>query len=310
MKIVNYGSINLDHVYQVDHIVQPGETLLALDQNLFCGGKGLNQSIALAKAGADVCHAGIVGEDGDILLDALRAARVDITHVRRAPGASAHTVIQVDKNGQNCIIVFSGENMHPSEEDIDRILADFTAGDAVLMQNELYNTPLMMRKAAEKGMTIIFNPSPVNREMLSYPLDKVSWFLLNEIEGEALTGETDPEKILDSLEQKYPGSSVVLTLGKSGAWALDRGQRFFQPAFEVKAVDTTAAGDTFTGFFLAGISGDLSIPDALRRAAFASSIAVSRKGAADSIPTAEEVSRADNTEQPLFTPPAPAFPDQ
>lgn len=289
MKIINYGSINLDHVYQVDHIVQPGETLLARSQNLFCGGKGLNQSIALAKAGANVYHAGIVGEDGDILLDSLRNAGVDLSHVRRAPGASAHTVIQVDENGQNSIIVFSGENMRPTEADIDSILADFSPEDAVLMQNELFNTPLMMKKAAEKGMTIIFNPSPVNQEMLSYPLEAVSWFLLNEIEGEALTGETDPEKILDGLAEKYPRSSVVLTLGKSGAWAMHEGRRCFQPAFEVKAVDTTAAGDTFTGFFLAGISSGISIPDALRRAAFASSIAVSRKGAADSIPTLEEV---------------------
>ncbi len=293
MKIVNYGSINLDHVYQVDHIVQPGETLLAAEQNLFCGGKGLNQSIALAKAGAEIFHAGVVGEDGDILLDALRDAGVDISNVRRAPGASAHTVIQVDRNGQNCIIVFSGENMRPSEADIDRVLADFAPGDAVLMQNELFNTPLMMRKAAEKGLAIIFNPSPVSREMLSYPLETVSWFLLNEIEGEALTGETDPGRILDVLAKKYPNGSVVLTLGANGAWAMDRGQRFFQPAFEVQAVDTTAAGDTFTGFFLAGISGGMPIPDALRRAAFASSIAVSRKGAADSIPTAEEVSLAE-----------------
>lgn len=293
MKIVNYGSINLDHVYQVPHIVQPGETLLALSQELFCGGKGLNQSIALAKAGGEVCHAGVVGEDGDILLDALRAAGVDIRHVRRAPGASAHTVIQVDRGGQNCIIVFSGENMRPTEADIDRILEDFSADDAVLMQNELYNTPLMMKKASEKGMTIIFNPSPVSPEMLGYPLETVSWFLLNEIEGEALTGETDPEKMLSSLEQKYPRSSVVLTLGSSGAWAMSRGQRFFQPAFEVKAVDTTAAGDTFTGFFLAGIGNGMPIADALRRAAFAASIAVSRKGAADSIPTVEEISRTE-----------------
>ena len=293
MKIVNYGSINLDHVYRVDHILQPGETLLAQEQSLFCGGKGLNQSIALAKAGAEVFHAGVVGEDGEILLDALRAANVDIRHIRRAEGASAHTVIQVDRNGQNCIIVFSGENMHPSEADIDRILEDFGPEDAVLMQNELYNTPLMMRKAAEKGMTIIFNPSPVSREMLSYPLECVSWFLLNEIEGEALTGETDPEKILDGLASRFPRSSVVLTLGKNGAWAMDRGQRFFQPAFEVKAVDTTAAGDTFTGFFLAGVSSGMPVPAALRRAAFASSIAVNRKGAADSIPTAEEVTSSE-----------------
>ena len=292
MKIVNYGSINLDHVYQVDHILQPGETLLAQEQSLFCGGKGLNQSIALAKAGAEVFHAGVVGEDGEVLLNALRAANVDIRHIRRAEGASAHTVIQVDRNGQNCIIVFSGENMHPSEADIDRILEHFDPEDAVLMQNELYNTPLMMRKAAEKGMTIIFNPSPISREMLSYPLEFVSWFLLNEIEGEALTGETDPEKILDGLASRFPRSSVVLTLGKNGAWAMDQEKRFFQPAFEVKAVDTTAAGDTFTGFFLAAVSSGMPISAALRRAAFASSIAVSRKGAADSIPTAEEVSSA------------------
>ena len=292
MKIVNYGSINLDHVYQVDHILQPGETLLAREQNLFCGGKGLNQSIALAKAGAEVFHAGVVGEDGEILLNALRTANVDIRHIRRAEGASAHTVIQVDRNGQNCIIVFSGENMHPSEADIDRILEDFGPEDAVLMQNELYNTPLMMRKAADKGMTIIFNPSPISQEMLSYPLECVSWFLLNEIEGEALTGETNPGKILDSLASRFPRSSVVLTLGKNGAWAMDQGQRFFQPAFEIKAVDTTAAGDTFTGFFLAAVSCGMPIPAALRRSAFASSIAVSRKGAADSIPTAEEVSSA------------------
>ena len=292
MKIVNYGSINLDHVYQVDHILQPGETLLAREQNLFCGGKGLNQSIALAKAGAEVFHAGVVGEDGEILLNALRTANVDIRHIRRAEGASAHTVIQVDRNGQNCIIVFSGENMHPSEADIDRILEDFGPEDAVLMQNELYNTPLMMRKAADKGMTIIFNPSPISQEMLSYPLECVSWFLLNEIEGEALTGETNPGKILDSLASRFPRSSVVLTLGKNGAWAMDQGQRFFQPAFEIKAVDTTAAGDTFTGFFLAAVSSGMPISAALRRSAFASSIAVSRKGAADSIPTAEEVSSA------------------
>ena len=151
----------------------------------------------------------------------------------------------------------------------------------------------VMRKAAEKGLAIIFNPSPVSREMLSYPLETVSWFLLNEIEGEALTGETDPGRILDVLAKKFPNGSVVLTLGANGAWAMDRGQRFFQPAFEVQAVDTTAAGDTFTGFFLAGISSGMPIPDALRRAAFASSIAVSRKGAADSIPTAEEVSLAE-----------------
>ena len=114
MKILNYGSINLDHVYSVPHMAQPGETLLAGGVELFCGGKGLNQSIALAKAGCEVYHAGMIGEDGNLLLSALQTAGVNTDSVRRAAGASAHTIIQVDANGQNSIIVFAGEAMRPT----------------------------------------------------------------------------------------------------------------------------------------------------------------------------------------------------
>ena len=196
MKILNYGSMNIDNVYSVEHMARPGETILATGRGVFCGGKGLNQSIAIAKAGGEVYHAGILGEDGGMLLDALHRAGVDTACVRRAAGPSSHTVIQVDANGQNSIIVFGGENMRPTEEDIDRVLEGFGPGDAVIMQNELYNSPLMMRKAAARGLCVIFNPSPVNDALADYPLESVSWFLLNEIEGEALTGESEPQAIL------------------------------------------------------------------------------------------------------------------
>ena len=132
MKILNYGSMNIDNVYSVEHMARPGETILATGRGVFCGGKGLNQSIAIAKAGGQVCHAGIVGEDGGMLLDALHAAKVDTACVRKAAGPSSHTVIQVDANGQNSIIVFGGENMRPTEADIDRMLEGFGPGDAVL----------------------------------------------------------------------------------------------------------------------------------------------------------------------------------
>lgn len=289
MKILNYGSMNIDHVYTVDHTLLPGETQMATDHNVFCGGKGLNQSIAVSRAGGEVYHAGVVGEDGGMLLEALRRNHVDVTHVRRAEGPSGHTVIQVDKNGQNSIIVYCGANMRPVERDVDSMLAPFGKGDALILQNELYNSPLMMRKAAEKGLCVIFNPSPINDQLQTYPLDCVSWFVLNEIEGNALTGETEPEKILDAFRIKYPNASVVLTLGEKGAWCMQGEKRVFQPAFKVKAVDTTAAGDTFTGYFVAGLAEGRSVEERMERAARASSIAVGRMGAADSIPMAEEL---------------------
>lgn len=289
MRIINYGSMNIDNVYAVAHMVQPGETLLAGDRHVFCGGKGLNQSIAIAKAGGRVYHAGIIGEDGGMLTDALESHGVDTSHIRRAAGPSSHTVIQVDENGQNSIIVFGGENMRPTEADIDAILKEFGPDDGVILQNELFNSPLMMKKAAEKGMCVIFNPSPINETLKEYPLEKVSWFILNEIEGAALTGETEPEKILSGLKEKYPRASVVLTLGEKGAYCRSGEEVIFQPSFKVQAVDTTAAGDTFTGYFVAGLGSGRTLSQLMRRASRASSLAVCRMGAADSIPLAWEV---------------------
>lgn len=289
MKILNYGSMNIDNVYAVRHIVTPGETILAGERNVFCGGKGLNQSIATAKAGGEVYHAGVLGEDGGMLLDALHRHGVRTELIKRAPGPSSHTVIQVDENGQNCIIVFAGENMRISGGEQDAMLTSFGSGDVLMMQNELHNSPLMMKKAKAKGLSVVFNPSPINDAIFDYPLDSVDWFLLNEVEGGALTGETEPEKILAGMGRRFPGASVVLTLGSDGAYCMHAGETLFQPAFKVKAVDTTAAGDTFTGYFVAGFSRGEPLPAVLERAARASSIAVSRKGAADSIPTADEL---------------------
>ena len=284
MKILNYGSMNIDRFYTVPHTVRPGETILAAGMVIYCGGKGLNQSIAIAKAGGEIYHAGVLGEDGDILLDALERHRVDTRHIRRVGGASSHTVIQVDGQGQNCIIVCPGENVHVTDADIEAVLDGFSAGDMIVLQNELDNTPAILRKAAERGLLPVFNPSPVNEALADYPLACVRWFVMNELEGAAITGETEPQKILAAMAALYPTASVVLTLGAEGAYCVHEGQTYFQPAFRVKAVDTTAAGDTFTGYLVAGLSRGEALPVVLKRAALASSITVSRKGAADSIP--------------------------
>ena len=286
MKILNYGSMNIDNVYQVEHMIHPGETQMAIAKNVFAGGKGLNQSIAIAKAGGTVYHAGVVGEDGAILMDALAKHGVDTRHVKHAAGPSGHTVIQVDSSGQNSIIVFAGENMRVLDEDIERVLSGFEKGDLLILQNELDHSPAIMRMASERGMTIIFNPSPVNSTLNSYPLTCVDWFLLNEIEGKALTQETEPKRILAALKALYPNAGIVLTLGED---CMRGDKTLYQPAFPVQPVDTTAAGDTFTGYFVTGLSRGEDLSKVMERAAKAAAITVSRPGAAESIPCADEV---------------------
>lgn len=289
MKILNFGSLNIDYVYSVDHFVRPGETLSSDKLELFCGGKGLNQSIAIALAGAPVFHAGKIGKEGGMLTDALKKSGVDIKNVETSEKMTGHAIIQVDKSGQNCILLHGGANTDMDKDFIDKVLKGFEPGDILISQNEQNNIPYLLKKAHEKGLVIAYNPSPIDNKIMSYPLEYIKYFILNEIEGNALTGETDPEKIADELLQKYPDSAVVLTLGKHGVFYKDKNESVRHGTYKVKRADTTAAGDTFTGFFLAGIYKGLDTKEILRRASVASSIAVSRKGASPSIPTLEEV---------------------
>lgn len=292
MKVLNIGSMNLDMVYQMDHIVQPGETESSFGMNIFLGGKGINQSIAAAKAGAQVFHGGMIGPDGQPFLDACKEYGVDARHIRMVEGKSGHAIIQIDKNAQNSILLFGGANQMLTEDYVDGVLADFTAGDILLLQNEVNLLPYIVDKAWEKGMQIALNPSPYNKKLDAVDLSKVSIFLMNEVEGGQITGLTDPDQILADMLRRFPQAKIVLTLGKDGAVYADSTQKHFQPIFPVKAVDTTAAGDTFTGFFLAGLCENLPIPEILKRSAKASSIAVTRPGAVPSIPWREEVATA------------------
>ena len=292
MKILNIGSMNLDMVYQMDHIVQPGETEASFGMNIFLGGKGINQSMAAAKAGAEVYHGGMIGEDGQPFLDACKEYGVDSRYIRQVQGKSGHAIIQIDKNAQNSILLFGGANQMLTEGYVDEVLADFAEGDILLLQNEVNMLPYIVDKAYEKGMQIALNPSPYNEKLTEVDMTKISLFLLNEVEGGQITGLTDPDTILAEMLRLFPHARIVLTLGKDGAVYADREQKHFQPIFPVKAVDTTAAGDTFTGYFLAGLAEGLPIPEVLRMSAKASSIAVSREGAVPSIPYRAEVEEA------------------
>lgn len=289
MKILNFGSLNLDYVYSLDHIVKGGETISSTKMEVFCGGKGLNQSIALARAGIPVFHAGLIGESGESLLNACKESGVDTTYIKRVEGKSGHTIIQVDKNGQNCIILFGGSNQLQTKENIDEVLSNFDNGDMLLLQNEINLLDYIIDKAYEKGIMIALNPSPYDEKLDKCDLSKVSLFLLNEIEGEQITGKKEPEVIMDQIAKMYSISKVVLTLGGEGAVYQDETGKYKQEIFPVNVVDTTAAGDTFTGYFIAGLIKNMPIKKGLEMAAKAASIAVSREGATSSIPKIEDV---------------------
>ena len=292
MKILNFGSLNLDLVYQMPHFVRAGETLSSTSFRRNVGGKGLNQSVALAKAGAEVYHAGLVGEDGEMLRSFLRDNGVDARFVRTVDQPSGHAVIQVEPAGDNCIFLYGGANQCVTEDFIREALSPFGPGDFLVLQNEINAIGRIIELAAKRGMQVVLNPSPVADNLKDLPLDKVSWFILNEIEGAELSGETEPERILDKLTSLYPGAQIVLTLGGEGSIYANGSERIAQPAFPVQAVDTTAAGDTFTGFFFAAVAGGASAAEALKRASKAASISVTRPGAAASIPTLTEVLEA------------------
>ena len=289
MSMLVFGSLNIDHVYQLDHLVQPGETLAAVSYQKNAGGKGLNQAIALAKAGRQTSLAGAIGQDGLFLRDILQEFQVDGAHLQVLSAPTGHAIIQVDSQGQNNIIIHGGANHCLTQTMIHSVLSHFQAGDYVLMQNETNLGPEIIRAAAARGMHVILNPSPFSPALLSWPMELVEWFILNEIEGEALSGKNQPHAMLDALLSRYPSAHILLTLGKEGALYADRFNRYRQSAYAVQAIDTTAAGDTFTGYFFHSLLNGKSIPLCLQTAAAAAALAVSRPGAAKSIPDPKEV---------------------
>lgn len=292
-KILNYGSLNIDYVYVLDHIVQEGETESSLDYQVFEGGKGLNQSVALSRAGGEVYHAGRIGKEGVFLKEALENCGVDYRYLLTDEGANGHAIIQRSAEGENCIILYPGANHKITREEMDQVLEQFAAGDILVCQNEISEMEYLIDRAYEKGMKIAWNPSPITEVVNRIDFHKITWLIVNEIEGQAIIGEEEPEKILAGFREKYPQLCLVLTLGSDGSIYQDLEQTVTQERYSVPVKDTTAAGDTFLGYFISEIAKDekTDVKKALQLASMAAAIAVSREGAMPSIPAREEVER-------------------
>lgn len=289
MKILNFGSCNIDLVYTLDHIVTVGETETTYRFDTFPGGKGLNQSIAVAKAGAIVYHAGCLGRDGGMLRDLLNESGVNTNYLKSILEKNGHAIIQVSAKGENSIFLYPGSNEKVTKEWIDEVLENFAEGDMLLLQNEISNVDYLVEQGYKKGMCIVLNPSPFNDKLKKININMLSYVILNEVEAKELTGLSDVKESIAYLREHYPSLKVMLTLGSHGCIFADSDHEIFQPAYQVNAIDTTAAGDTFTGYFVAEVAKGTAYEKILKIAAAASAISVTKQGAAPSIPDRQEV---------------------
>lgn len=288
----NVGSINLDHYYRVPHLVHPGETLASHSYRVGLGGKGANQSLAMALAGGRVCHWGRLGRLDDWARDRLARTGVDVTYVELVDEPSGHAIIQVDARGENAIILYPGANHGFTHEHRAALRAAAKPGDWLLTQNECNALPELLEGAYASNLRIAFNPAPMDDSVLKLPLENCSLLFVNRGEAAWLTGlaeSSDPQTLLAGLRQRLPTTPTVLTLGSEGAWYQSADARHFQPALPVRAIDTTGAGDIFIGYYLAALQESHSVTRCLRLATQAAALGVQRHGAADSIPTRSEV---------------------
>lgn len=291
MKIINFGSLNIDHVYPVEHIVRPEETLRAKKANYFPGGKGLNQSIAIARAGADVYHAGCVGmNDGGYLLNILEKNGVNTSLIRKKEMPTGNAFIQVTPEGNKSIIVCGGANLSVTEDQIDYTVAQLRKGDIILLQNEINGIETIVQKALAVGAKVALNPAPFTKDLRNLPLDKLSYVFVNRFEASEFTGASpmDLEALIPAIKRTFPNAETLLTLGVKGSMLITKEDTYYQKIFDAPVKDKTAAGDALIGFYLATILRGAKPKDALMMAVKAASITVSRAGAASSIPMVEE----------------------
>jgi ribokinase len=283
VTIYNLGSINLDLVYQLPHLPEPGETLASTSLKRGLGGKGANQSVAIAKAKGDVVHIGAVGADGVWLKEQMAATGVDVDHVAELSTPTGHAVIYVDQDAENVIILYEGANRALSIEVAEAALAGSGPGDWLLVQNETNLVPEVIALAKSRGLKVALAAAPFEPEAVELVLAQVDLLSVNAIEAAQLA------ESLPHLAAELSGIQQLVTLGSEGA-ELRMGSHCQRVhAFPVQPVDTTGAGDTFLGFYLTGISQGASEAQALKQASAASAIQVTRVGASSAIPSMAEV---------------------
>lgn len=285
MAIWNLGSINADMVYSVPHLPTPGETLAATALSRYLGGKGANMSVAAARAAAHVCHIGAVGGDGRWAVERLTEYGVDTRFITQVDGPTGHAIIAVDPAGENQILIHPGANVAVTERDLGHALSGAAAGDWFLCQNETNLQAEAAAMARGLGLRAAYAAAPFSADAVTAVLPHLDLLVLNAVEAAQLEAATGlaPENL--------PIPHVIVTLGADGARHVDteNGSAMHFPAIPVTAVDTTGAGDTFTGYVLSGLDRGMPMAQAITRATQAAALMVTRAGTADVIPDLKDI---------------------
>lgn len=290
------GSLNMDLVVNVDAMPKPGQTIIGSNFKEVPGGKGANQAVAMARLNGNVSMIGKVGEDGfgQTLISSLKNDKVDTTYIQTAKGSTGVALITVDKNAQNSIVVSPGANFEVKEEDIDNNIKAIENSEIVVLQLE---TPLntikyALNKAKELNKYTILNPAPAVK-LDDEIIKNVDLLTPNETELEIISGvsietEEDIQKAAQIMIEKGV-KELIVTLGSKGSLYINKEKSMFKKAYKVEAVDTTAAGDSYTGALAVALSQDKGIEDAMDFASKVGALSVLKEGAQSSLPTLEDV---------------------
>lgn len=287
MTVWNLGSINADYFYRVPHLPEPGETIAAASLDRGLGGKGANMSVAVARAGARAAHIGAVGADGRWAVDRLMEYGVDTRWIRETELPTGHAIINVDDSGENSIVIYPGANRDIPESVVGLALAEAEPGDFLLMQNETNKQRFAAEIGSKLGLKIVYAAAPFSVAAITAILPQLDMLILNAVEMEQLHSATG---LVPGPEMGVP--TVLVTRGADGCVLFEAKNEFKPQSFaarNVMAVDTTGAGDTFTGYFLAGLDRGMPVAQAIDLAMRAAALMVTRKGTADVIPDLREV---------------------
>lgn len=287
--IWNLGSINADKFYYLSHLPVGGETLAAHRFRQGLGGKGANMSVAAARGAGRVAHIGAVGADGKWAVDRLLEYGVDTRHIAQVDVPTGHANINVDEGGENNIVLYSGANHAIRKQLIGAALTEASPGDVLLMQNETNGQLYAAKTAKTLGLRLAYAAAPFSKQAVLEIIDQIDLLIMNEVEAKQLQEATG--KDLSDL----PVQDIIVTLGSEGCrWVsnLGRTDRSFA-TYSVDVVDTTGAGDTFTGYLVAGLDRGLAMPAAIGLAMQASALMVMREGTADVIPDLKDIQDHD-----------------
>ena len=281
--IWNLGSINIDNFYEVPHLPMAGETLAATSFGFGLGGKGANMSVAAARAAARVVHIGAVGFDGLWTRERLMEYGVDTPHVAEIDVPTGHANIVIDPSGENSIVLFQGANICMTEAIIGAALTEASPRDFLLMQNETNGQEYAATTAKSLGLRVAYAAAPFDADAVERILGQIDLLILNAVEAVQL--EAAMAKPVDALGVP----DVVVTLGAEGCkWVSYSGEKRYN-AYAAEAVDTTGAGDTFTGYLVAALDRGMNMEGAIDLALKAGALMVMRRGTADVIPDLKEI---------------------